>query len=233
MGNKDSFFDMDDIAGIFGSSEKKPGALPVKEEKPAGEKPSIVIKSGAEQLMSLQEKETKEEEEEKKPAEPASEKAIEPEPKGSDFFSGVFLLFEEIRGALQAELYAMIDIKSTDNMLLRSLEKTAVNYGFLKNANFDDEGRLRQDGSIDFKRVEKNMSAGAFSQNEIKSGLEALFYMRIKAVKDGLGAEKYSHIKNGVMKKMGVAEGGYKAAVFSFVKDGIINSAFKKAEEAQ
>jgi hypothetical protein len=143
--------------------------------------------------------------------------------------------FNDIRAALQSELFGKIDAKAVENMMLRTLEKTSNNFILLKNTNWDSDGKLRMNGSIDTERFIRNITAYKTRiqelGREIEESLKALLYMRLKAVKLGFGKEKYETIKNGLIKRLNTAEGGYSRSTAKFVKQNIVDKAIKKGDE--
>jgi hypothetical protein len=143
--------------------------------------------------------------------------------------------FNDIKKGFAAELMAGIDKKNVDNMMLRTLEKTAAGFIILKNTNWDADGKLRADGSIDAERLIKNMSAYKDRikevDREIEESLKALFFMRIRAVKLGLGNGKYEAMKAGLMKRVSIAEGGYKKSIAAFMRNRIIEPSVKRGDE--
>jgi hypothetical protein len=143
--------------------------------------------------------------------------------------------FNDLKSAFSKELAGKIDQRSVDNMMLRTLERTAVSFVLLKNTSWDPEGQLKLDGSIDPERFVKNMSAYREQiqeiDKEIEESLKALMFMRLVAVKKGLGADKYSEIKNGLIRRSSVVEGGYKKAISKFIKKNIMENSMRKADE--
>ena len=67
-------------------------------------------------------------------------------------------VFEELRKTLHAEVLAHADKKAVDNMMLRSLEKSAVCHTAIKDCSWSSAGELRTDGSVDTERFMKNIS---------------------------------------------------------------------------
>lgn len=156
-----------------------------------------------------------------------------------DFFDEEILIqiievFEEIRKVIHADLSSRIGPRPVNNMFLRTLEKAAVKYTVLKNTNWDSGGKLREDGSINSGKFLKNVDFYSDKIKEIdreaEEALGTLLYMRLKSVKLGLGAEKYEAVKKNFLKRVRVAEAGYKSGVINFIKDKIIEPAVRRAD---
>lgn len=149
--------------------------------------------------------------------------------------SEIIHAFNDLKSAFSKELAGKIDQKAVDNLMLRSIEKTSAGFMLLKNTTWDPEGQLKQDGSIDTERFVKNMSAYREQiqeiDKEIEETLKALMLMRLSAVKKGLGMDKYAEIKNGLLRRSSVIEGGYRKAVSKFVKINILENSIRKADE--
>ncbi len=142
--------------------------------------------------------------------------------------------FEEIRKVIYADLSPRIGTRPVNNMFLRTLEKAAVKYTVLKNTNWDSSGKLREDGSINPGKFLKNVDFYSDKIKEIdretEEALGALLYMRVKSVKLGLGSEKYEEVKKNFLKRLRVAEAGYKSGVINFIKNKIIEPAIRRAD---
>lgn len=147
----------------------------------------------------------------------------------------VLAVFEELRRTLYAEVSAHADKKAVDNMMLRSLEKNAACHPVLKDCSWSSAGDLKTDGSVDTERFMKNISAEPVSSQEksVSEAFSAVAAMRFKSVKNSLGPEKYSRIKNSVLNRMKIIEAGYKKGVVRFMSEEVIEKAVRKAEEAQ
>ena len=144
-------------------------------------------------------------------------------------------VFEELRTLMARELTGLIDTKAINNMLLRTLEKSALNFIILKNTNWSSAGKLRDNGAIDIERVLKNIDAynsqiGELDK-EIEDALHTILYMRVKSIKLGLGKDKYETVKDALMKKIRIMEAGYRKEVMNFVKQSVITPAFKRGDE--
>jgi hypothetical protein len=143
--------------------------------------------------------------------------------------------FNDLKSAFSKELAGKIDQRTIDNMMLRSLEKTAVNFILLKNTSWDSSGELKQDGSVDADRLVKNMALYREQiqeiDKEIEESFKALMFMRFLAVKKGLGADKYSEIKNGLIRRAVVVEGGHRKAIAKFIIKNIMENSMRKADE--
>jgi hypothetical protein len=149
--------------------------------------------------------------------------------------TGIIHAYNDLKSAFAKELAGRIDQKSIDNLLLRSLEKTAVNFMLLKNTSWDSTGELKVDGSIDTERFIKNLTLYKESiqevDKEIEESLKALMSLRLSAVKKGLGADKYAEIKAGLLRRLAVIEGGYSKPVSGFIKKNVLENSLRKADE--
>ncbi len=145
--------------------------------------------------------------------------------------------FDEIRRIMSAELTAVIDKKNVENMMLRTLEKSALAYPVLKNTNWSADGNLRVNGSIDNERMAKNIEACAMAHDEaartVEEALTGLLFLRFKSVKAGLGRDKYADLSKKLSDKMKIIEGGYGAAAVSALKNRIFTTAVKRGGEEQ
>lgn len=216
------------------NAEKKAETKTVVEARPepAHEAPA----SDADELI----KRAKEIEEELKGSKPADEPAPElsyREAAGAGQMTDTLRMFEELRRAMQSELASLIDKKAVDNMLLRTLEKSAVAYPILKNANWDHDGNLRLDGSIDIERLIKNTETCRETIGEADRALEealcGLVYFRLKSVKLGLGMEKYAALCGSLKAKEKVIEAGYSAGTAGIIREKVLNNAIKTGDEEQ
>lgn len=79
-----------------------------------------------------------------------------PDFKKEDNISELIIFVNEISKILKSELKKFVNEKQIDNMLLRSMEKMALLSFLFKNSNWNAEGNLRTDGTIDIERVIKN-----------------------------------------------------------------------------
>lgn len=137
----------------------------------------------------------------------------------------IFELNEEIRRIIEKELIEIIPRRTVLNMLLRTLEKTAINHLILRNTNFSMDGKIRENGSIDTERllqnIEKYKTQIMEIDKEIENALRALFNMRMNAIKAGLGQKAFENLKGSILQKLNVIKAGYKKAVFNFFMEKI------------
>ncbi len=138
----------------------------------------------------------------------------------------IFEFNEEIRKIIEKELTAILPAKTVFNMLLRTLEKTAVNQLILRNTNFSIDGKIRENGAIDIERllqnIEKYKAQIMEIDKEIESALKALFNMRMNAIKAGLGQKTFDDIKTKILEKLNIIKAGYKKSIFNFFIEKII-----------
>jgi len=107
-------------------------------------------------------------------------------------------MIEETRTIMFSFLVPLIGIKATNNMLNKSVEKARDKAPVvLKDANWQMDGTLREDGSIDAERVLKNIAALAPSTrvDDYLAGLRELVGLRLRAVEAGLGAGAGADLK--------------------------------------
>ncbi len=138
----------------------------------------------------------------------------------------IFEFNEELRKIIEKELIEILPERTVFNMLLRTLEKTAVNYLILRNTNFSKSGEIRKNGSIDTERLAENIEKYKTQimelDKEIEGALKTLFNMRMGAIKSGLGQKYYESIKANILKKINMIKAGYKQAIFNFFKNNIL-----------
>ncbi|MBN2753426.1 MAG: hypothetical protein JXR81_01030 [Candidatus Goldbacteria bacterium] len=140
-------------------------------------------------------------------------------------------MYEEISFELRAVLMKTISEKNVNNMMLRSLEKTALIHPVLKNTNWGGDGRLKEDGSVDFERLMKNIEqAGDNKIEKTLSAMMELMAIRFKAVKTGMGAENFKKASELINKKLMIIEAGYPKAVALSLRGRVFEEAVKKAE---
>src|ERR1035437_2866342 len=166
------------------------------------------------------------EREEKKDVPAPDAKGVEP--------ARVLEFFEEIRKFMVSELELKIDRKILENMMLRTLEKTAASHRVLKNTNWGADGNLRLNGAIDTATMIKNMGLCPdknIANQTAAEALSALLYLRLCSVKQGLGAEVYSALSGMLVKKTGIIEAGYGAGTAFYFKNNILKSAISKGDE--
>lgn len=168
--------------------------------------------------------------------------AKETELKFADFIdektvSDILHAFNDLKAELSKELAGKIDKRSSDNMLMRSIEKTAANFVLLKNTTWDAEGEMQLDGSINIERFLRNIFAYRDTikeiDKEIEESLKAVMALRLIAVKKGLGADKYAEIRDGLIRRSAVLEGGYRKAISKFMRSNILENSIKKADESR
>ncbi len=141
--------------------------------------------------------------------------------------------FEEIRKAFLSELEPKIDMKALENMMLRTLEKTAACHTLLKNTNWDPEGNLRLNGTIDTARFIKNIQACTDENGPdavMAESLSSLLYLRLNSVKQGLGPDVYSVLVEKLLKKTAIIGAGYSAGTAHYFSNNILQSAISKGE---
>ncbi|HTB23599.1 MAG TPA: hypothetical protein VK914_12960 [bacterium] len=100
-------------------------------------------------------------------------------------------MLDETRMVMLAFLVPLIGIKATTNMLNKSVEKARTKAPVvLKDANWQMDGTLREDGSVDPDRLLRNAAnlSPPTRVDEYLAGLRELVDLRLKAVEAGLGA---------------------------------------------
>lgn len=146
----------------------------------------------------------------------------------------IISVVNEITNILKSELKKFINEKLIDNMLLKSLEKAALKSYILKNTNWNTEGALRTDGTIDIERVLKNSVVYKDEIKNIDEELEIslfnLITIRFNSIKAGLDKEKYKEFLINFNKKKNVMEQGYKKPVVDFMNEKILNKIIKGCE---
>ncbi len=142
----------------------------------------------------------------------------------------IFEFNEEIRSIIEKELSEILPKKTVFNMLLRTLEKTAVNHLILRNTNFSMDGKIRENGSVDIERllqnIEKYKTQIMEIDKEIENALKTLFYMRMNVIKAGLGQKYYEVMKGNILKKLNIVRAGYSNAIFNFFENNILLEMF-------
>lgn len=168
------------------------------------------------------------------PAVPDEQLIEKPDFKKEDNISELIILVNEISGILKSELKKFVSEKLIDNMLLRSLEKMAIQSFLFKNSNWNAEGNLRTDGSIDVERVIKNYMSYKNEPEKIEEELITylciLFSYRIKAIKAVFDKDKYDSFITGFINKKNVVEQGYKKPITNFFNDKIFQKVLKGDE---
>ena len=141
--------------------------------------------------------------------------------------------FEEIRKMTVSELEAKIERKALENMMLRTLEKTAACHALLKNTNWDPDGNLRLNGAIDMARFIKNIQACADKNGPdavMADTFTALLYSRLNSIKQGLGPDVYSALKDKLHKKTDSIGAGYGAGTAHYFRNNILAPAISKGD---
>ncbi len=142
--------------------------------------------------------------------------------------------FDELRKIIQDELTVACGERAAKAMLLKTLEKTAFGNFVFKNTNWDSDGKLREDGMIDMERLVRNikmLGPTVRIKTEIEEGMTGLLFLRLKAVKIGLGKEKYEVVKGKIMKRIQIIEAGYSREIMGIIKNNIIAPSLKKGDE--
>lgn len=109
------------------------------------------------------------------------------------------LLYDQFRVILEQELREIVGEKKTRTMLERTFELAREKYPeVFRNANWDAEGNLLQDGALDSQRVVDNLQAipPAQADGVLDAALAALLQMRLSAVEKGLGSGMRSLIRS-------------------------------------
>jgi len=129
----------------------------------------------------------------------ASDVILDIEMKENDAFCG---MLDETRKAMFTFLAPLIGIKASNNMLNKSVEKARAKAPVvLKDANWRMDGSLREDGSVDPERLQKNaaMLPAGTRVDDYLAGLHELLTIRFKAVEAGLGATTAGEMRNRVL----------------------------------
>ena len=161
-------------------------------------------------------------------------KANEPGVNETEEFTGflqessigeVLEIFDDIRAIISDFLSSKLLPKAVKSMLVRTLEKTAVNFLILRNTNWGANGQLKEEGEINadkfLQNIKQNRDQIFELEKEIGEALKTILYMRMKSIKLGTTPDVYENIKNMINKKMDVIAAGYKKDVIIFVKDKI------------
>jgi hypothetical protein len=101
------------------------------------------------------------------------------------------MLYDEYRNIILHELKDLVGDKKTYTMLERTVEIARGKYPeVFRNANWDTDGNLLADGSVDSQRVIENKNALDPSKADatVDAALSALLGLRLQAVEKGLGA---------------------------------------------
>jgi hypothetical protein len=101
------------------------------------------------------------------------------------------MLYDEFRNILLHELKDLVGEKKTYTMLERTVEMARGKFPeVFRNANWDTEGNLLEDGSVDSQRIIENKNAleAGKADATVDAALSALLSLRLQAVEKGLGA---------------------------------------------
>lgn len=223
-----------DIAEMFGGAVKKP--VEEKKESPAPVLTAAVLpEPGTDIKVTMAPDIKRLDEFEMPPPIPVEDRKPENIFLHEDTALQALNVFEELRKTLYAEVLAHADKKAVDNMMLRSLEKSAVCHAAIKDCSWSSAGELRTDGSVDTERFMRNISQMTPSEQREKTAeaFAAVTAMRFKSVKTALGPDKYDRIKNSVLNRMKIIEAGFKKGVVKFMTEEVIDKAVRKAGETQ
>lgn len=146
----------------------------------------------------------------------------------------VLEFFEEIRKTLSAQLEPKAGKKAIENMMLRTLEKTAAANPVLKNTNWDSEGNLRLNGTIDRARLVKNLEACGdriSADQALALALSSLLRLRLNSIKQGLGQDAHSAAVDALVRKAGMIKAGYSAGTAWFFTNSILNPCVTNGDE--
>jgi len=232
----DNHLSLEDIQEIFGSvmqviKEEKPAAavMPAEKENTAKKHEEPEVPENNTDDFMKRAKELEKEFAKNTEAQPAAA-------AGFGFFgetekAAMIKMYEEISDELRNILMSSISEKTVNNMMLRSLEKTALIHPVLKNTNWDSDGKLKEDGSVDFERFMKNIEQTGNEKIEmVFSAMMELLMMRLKAVKSGTGVENYNRASAAIIKKLMIIEAGYPKTVAVSLRNKVVEAAIKKAE---
>lgn len=135
-----------------------------------------------------------------------------PDFKKEDNISELIIFVNEISKILKSELKKFVNEKLIDNMLLRSLEKMALTSFLFKNSNWNAEGNLRTDGTIDIERVIKNYANYKNEPEKVEKEIETSIFMLmsflLKAIKAVFDKDKYDDFVTDFINKKNVIEQG-------------------------
>jgi len=99
-------------------------------------------------------------------------------------------LYDQFRHMIRKELIDLVGEKKAHTMLTRTLEATRNKFPeYFRNANWDAEGNLLEDGSMDAQRLIQNKAQfdGARADQFQDLALKSLLNMRLMAIDKGLG----------------------------------------------
>lgn len=100
------------------------------------------------------------------------------------------MLYDEFRDIIAHELRDLVGEKKTYTMLARTVELARGKYPeVFRNANWDKDGNLLENGSVDSHRILENKNAMDPQKADavIDAALSALINLRLQAVEKGLG----------------------------------------------
>jgi hypothetical protein len=111
------------------------------------------------------------------------------------------MLYDEFRNIILFELKDLVGEKKALTMLARTVELAREQFpDIFRKTNWDPNGNLLEDGSVDPQRVIDNKNAMGFPRGEetLDSALSALLKLRMQAVEKGLG----TGLKNKIRARM-------------------------------
>lgn len=254
--SNDDLFDVFDSvassAGKKGQDAAKPSNTGIKEDAKAQPVKSKLIMDRAEeayraqQLIAEQEAKVRElpaDDLVRRAAEIEKELAVSaPDLTMKDFTdektaAEIAAAFNGLKECMLKELEGKIEKRAVDNMLARSLDRTAAAFSLLRNTGWNENDDSVPEGTINTEKFGRNMTSLKETvremDKEIEETLKALLVMRLVAVKKGLGPEKYGLIRGGMTKRFEVAAAGYRSAVAKFIRRNVLENSFRKADEAK
>jgi len=219
---------LDDIQEIFGSVMKAAEAQAPEKTEAAAPAPPAPAEQDTEDFIRRAreiEKEFAKKTENSNVAAPAGVVLDETEKEA------MIKMYEELSSELRLTIMSFTSEKAVNNMMLRSLEKTALAHPVLKNTNWDSDGKLKENGAIDVERLMKNIKQESDGGAEkTAAALMELLAIRFKAVKAAMGAEGLAKAAAAINKKFLIAEAGYPRSVSDLIKGKVTGPAVKKAE---
>lgn len=111
------------------------------------------------------------------------------------------MLYDEFRNIILFELKDLVGEKKALTMLARTVELAREQFPeIFKKTNWDSNGNLLEDGSVDPQRLIDNKNAMGFPRGEetLDAALSALLKLRMQAVEKGLG----TGLKNKIRARM-------------------------------
>jgi len=234
MKKDDSGFSKDDLIEIFGEEikiEEKEKTKTAEEEIKEIARSIVINKSKCNELEILNKQKNNITSKQNETAKEEKELTF-PDFLDEKIILEIFNFNEEIRKIIEKELGEIMPIRNVNNMLLRTLEKTAVNFLILKNTNFGSDGNLKLNGAIDTGRLMQNMEKYKTQimeiDKEIENALKTLFNMRMNAIKAGLGQKYFETFKTNFLKKFYIIQAGYSNAIVNFFKKNILYEVFNE-----